>query len=145
MRHHREAAGDWQWGTELPWTLWWVYWLVRPPYQSQLWYLLRVPANSALKCNKINFPKRKFTSNEIAWKSIFNRVRNAEENKSLENGDGGSVITDGKFCIEQIPGTVTVRTNDGQLSKAFIIYVCGIHKYVCVFAYLCTQVNLEYC
>lgn len=45
----------------------------------------------------INFPKGKFTSSEIAWKSIFNRVRNAEENKSLENGEGSSVIADGKY------------------------------------------------
>lgn len=55
------------------------------------------------------------------------------------------MIADGKFCIEQITGTVTVRTNDGQLSKEFITYACGIYKYVCMFAYLCTQVNLEYC
>lgn len=55
------------------------------------------------------------------------------------------MIADGKFCIEHITGTVAVRTNEGQLSKEFITYACGIYKYVCVFAYLCTQVNLEYC
>lgn len=58
---------------------------------------------------------------------------------------GKAVVWSLMESMEQITGTVTVRTSDGQLSKAFIIYVCEIYKYVCEFAYLCTQVNLEYC
>lgn len=93
------GTGDWQWGTEPPWTLWWVYWLVRPhPTRVSFRTYSEFQLTVYLKVMRlINFPKRKFTSSEIAWKSIFNRVRNAEENKSLENGEDSSVVADGKY------------------------------------------------